>query len=78
GLLIAQKLRNIGFNVKQDFEHTSIKSQLKRADKYNARFSIIIGENEVYLNKVKVKEMKSRNEVLIDLNNLIDFFIKNN
>ncbi|WP_112125170.1 histidine--tRNA ligase [Haemophilus influenzae] len=78
GLLIAQKLRNIGFNVKQDFEHTSIKSQLKRADKYNAKFSIIIGENEVYLNKVKVKEMKSRNEVLIDSNNLIDFFIKNN
>nr|WP_261791210.1 hypothetical protein [Haemophilus influenzae] len=38
----------------------------------------MIGENEVYLNKVKVKEMKSRNEVLIDLNNLIDFFIKNN
>lgn len=74
GLLVSQKLRYAGFNVKQDFEHTSIKSQLKRADKQNARFCIIIGENEILLNKVKVKDMHSRNESIIDLDKLVDFF----
>ena len=74
GLLVSQKLRYAGFNVKQDFEHTSIKSQLKRADKQNARFCIIIGENEILLNKVKVKDMYSRNESIIDLDKLVDFF----
>ena len=75
GLLVSQKLRYAGFNVKQDFEHTSIKSQLKRADKQNARFCIIIGENEVLLNKVKVKDMHSRNESIIDLDKLVDFLM---
>lgn len=74
GLLVSQKLRYAGFNVKQDFEHTSIKSQLKRADKQNARFCIIIGENEILLNKVKIKDMHSRNESIIDLDKLVDFF----
>ena len=74
GLLVSQKLRYAGFNVKQDFEHTSIKSQLKRADKQNARFCIIIGENEILLNKLKVKDMHSRNESIIDLDKLVDFF----
>ena len=74
GLLVSQKLRYAGFNVKQDFEHTSIKSQLKRADKQTARFCIIIGENEILLNKVKVKDMYSRNESIIDLDKLVDFF----
>ena len=74
GLLVSQKLRYAGFNVKQDFEHTSTKSQLKRADKQNARFCIIIGENEILLNKVKVKDMYSRNESIIDLDKLVDFF----
>ena len=75
GLLVSQKLRYAGFNVKQDFEHTSIKSQLKRADKQNARFCIIIGENEILLNKVKVKDMHSRNESIIDLDKLVDFLM---
>lgn len=75
GLLVSQKLRYAGFNVKQDFEHTSIKSQLKRADKQNARFCIIIGENEILLNKVKVKDMYSRNESIIDLDKLVDFLM---
>ena len=74
GLLVSQKLRYAGFNVKQDFEHTSIKSQLKRADKQNARFCIIIGENEILLNKLKVKDMLSRHESIIDLVKLVDFF----
>ena len=75
GLLVSQKLRYAGFNVKQDFEHTSIKSQLKRADKQNARFCIIIGENEILLNKLKVKDMHSRNESIIDLDKLVDFLM---
>lgn len=73
GLIIAQQLRQAGFNVKQDFEHTSMKVQLKRADKINARFTIIIGEKEVTSNQVKVKEMHLRNEVDVSLNELVAF-----
>lgn len=38
-------------------EQTSLKSQMKKADKMNARYVLIFGSNEIAENKVSVKDM---------------------
>jgi histidyl-tRNA synthetase len=40
-----------------DYEGKSLKSQMRRADKLNARFSVVIGENEVASGRASFKQM---------------------
>ena len=48
---------------------------MKYADKLNAKFLLVIGENELSSNKAKIKDMKTGNEIEISLN--IDEILKN-
>jgi len=43
--------------VELDYEGKSLKSQMRRADKLKARFSVVIGENEVKSGKAALKRM---------------------
>jgi histidyl-tRNA synthetase len=45
-LSVAQGLRRAGFSVLQQFDITSLKSQMKKADASGAQFAVIIGETE--------------------------------
>ena len=40
-------LLKVGIRVEMDYEGKSLKSQMRRADKLGARYSVVIGENEV-------------------------------
>lgn len=57
-LMAADLLRKAGYSVKQDFEETSFKAQMKRANASNAQIVIIIGENEVNNNQVTIKNLR--------------------
>ena len=46
-LKLVSSLRREGFQVETDPRGGSLKSQLKRADKAQARFALVLGENEV-------------------------------
>lgn len=46
-----------GVRVELDYEGKSLKSQMRRADKLKARFSVVIGENEVKSEKAAFKRM---------------------
>ncbi|HBA71815.1 MAG: histidine--tRNA ligase [Geobacteraceae bacterium GWC2_55_20] len=46
-----------GVRVELDYECKSLKSQMRRADKLKARFSVVIGENEVKSGKASFKRM---------------------
>ena len=46
-----------GVRVELDYEGKSLKSQMRRADKLKARFSVVIGENEVTSEKAAFKRM---------------------
>jgi histidyl-tRNA synthetase len=58
GLKIQKDLMNsLNQSVGIVTEQTSLKSQMKKADKMNARYVLIFGSNEIDENKVSVKDM---------------------
>lgn len=75
---LAERLRANGNSVIIEHESKSIKSQLKRSDRLDVRYTLIIGEEELKNRKVKVRNMKESTEESLDLNNvdkLLDYFI---
>ncbi len=56
-----------GVKVEMDYEGKSLKSQLRRADKLGARYSVVIGENEVASGKASVKRMADGEQVEVEL-----------
>jgi histidyl-tRNA synthetase len=53
------KLRREHISCDIDYEQSSLKSQLRSANKAGAKFVIIIGEEEVRTDTVSLKEMSS-------------------
>ena len=51
------ELLQLGVRVEMDYEGKSLKSQMRRADKFGARYSVVIGENEVATGKGSFKRM---------------------
>lgn len=56
---IMSSLQRKGVSVETDYEGKSLKSQMRRADKFNARFTLIIGEDELARSKGVLKDMTS-------------------
>lgn len=50
-----------GVRVEMDYEGKSLKSQMRRADKLKARYSVVIGENEVTSGRAAIKRMVDGN-----------------
>ncbi len=51
------ELQGLGLWVEMDYEGKSLKSQMRRADKLRARYSIVIGENEAQTGLANLKKM---------------------
>ena len=56
---IAHQLRAKGLSVERDYEIASMKSQMRKANKFQSRFTLIIGENEIRSGKLILKNMDS-------------------
>lgn len=54
---LMNQLLTLGLQVEIDYEEKSLKSQMRRADKLGASFSVVIGENEVVSGKAVFKRM---------------------
>src|ERR1039457_6441359 len=52
------ELHKLGVWAELDYEGKSLKSQMRRADKLKARFSVVIGENEVSSGRASFKRME--------------------
>jgi len=75
GTKIAHNLREkLGFIVISDMLQKSIKSQMKEANKLNAKYALIIGDNELENKEVLIKEMSSGKQHNVDFDKIIDFF----
>lgn len=66
----AKKLRDLGLAVDIDHLGRSFKSQFKYADKTNARFTAVIGDNEVADEAVTLRNMRTGDQTEIDLKDL--------
>lgn len=65
---LTAKLRSEGFYVEYDLVGRGLKAQMKYADKIGAKFSMVIGDDELVNNKAKLKNMRSgeQNEICLD------------
>ena len=68
---LAELLRSNGFSVDTNYEVKSLKSLLKTAVKKNARFALIMGENEVLSGQVTVKNLKTQEQTSIKLDDMV-------
>ncbi len=71
--IIANNLRKKNFAVEYNTIDRSIKSQIKTAAKLNANYLIVIGENELNSDSIKIKNMNTRVETQIEIENIDKF-----
>lgn len=64
---LASNLRTEGFLVEYDIMDRGIKAQMKYANKLNAKFVLVIGDNEIQSNSAKLKFMTTGEEFPITL-----------
>ncbi|MBI3600511.1 MAG: histidine--tRNA ligase [Nitrospinae bacterium] len=68
-------LRQNGIRVERDYEKGSLKSQMKKANKSGARYTIIIGDNEFDKDKVILRDMSSAQQDEIDMERIVEILV---
>jgi histidyl-tRNA synthetase len=69
---ILNQLQREGIYAEMDFSGKSLKAQLRRADKLNCRYTIMIGENELATGSAQLKHMVDGEQQTIQLDGLLD------
>lgn len=59
---LTQKLRDYGCSVELDHQGRSLKSQFKLADKFYAKYVIVIGEDELKKGELSIRNMESHDQ----------------
>jgi histidyl-tRNA synthetase len=69
-------LRNEGISVEKDYQDRKVKAQFKAADRLQAKYVIIVGEDELARNVVNVKNMQTGEQVEVALSELTTYMKK--
>ena len=64
---LATELRNLGINTEIYSNNKKLKAKMKYADKLQIPYVIVIGEDEINTNKIKLKNMETGNEEVVEL-----------
>lgn len=64
---LAYQLRNKGVSVEIDHLGKSVKAQLKYANKINAKYAIVLGDDEISSNECKLKNMSDGSEKIVKI-----------
>ncbi|HYA31596.1 MAG TPA: histidine--tRNA ligase [Thermodesulfovibrionales bacterium] len=73
GFLVAERLRAKGFWVEAAYDGSSLRSQLRKADRLSARCVLIIGDDELSAGKVKWKDLKDGSQGETEMSGLTEF-----
>ncbi len=73
---LTNELRQAGISTEMDYSDKSLKSQMKRADKLNTSFTLIVGDKEIDEKRVELRNMNTKNQQVLPMNNLRDTIIK--
>jgi len=65
------ELRNEGLIAEKDLMNRSLKAQMKYADKLDATYSLVLGDNEIDSNKAFLKNMKTSEQKEVSLDTII-------
>ncbi|MBE3126939.1 MAG: histidine--tRNA ligase [Candidatus Atribacteria bacterium] len=69
---LLQKIRNAGLSADMDYSEGSLKSQMRIANKIGARYTVIVGEEELSKNMVIFRNMLTKEQKEIKIDNIID------
>ncbi|MCS4781837.1 histidine--tRNA ligase [Staphylococcus aureus] len=69
-------LRHNSIKADKDYLQRKIKGQMKQADRLGAKFTIVIGDQELENNKIDVKNMTTGESETIELDALVEYFKK--
>ena len=69
---VVHALRNDGISVETDYAGASLKSQMKKADKYGASFTLIVGEQEITTGTAVLRNMATKEQVAVSLGNVVE------
>ena len=72
---LTNELRRAGISAAMDYADKSLKSQMKRADKLNSSFTLIFGDKEIDERRVELRDMKTKNQQVLSLDNLPEAII---
>lgn len=64
---MAEKAREEGLKAQSDLMNRSLKAQMKYADKIGARYTVVIGDDEMNNKKAVAKNMTTKEQIEIDL-----------
>ena len=68
------KLREAGVSATMDYKGRSMKAQMKEANRQNARFALIIGEDELKEGKFTFRNMNASEEQQLSFDQIIAHF----
>ena len=69
---IAHQLRGIGLHVEREIEGGSMKSQMRKANKFASRYTLIVGETEIQNKRYVLKNMDSGDQIEVSADNLAE------
>lgn len=72
GLSLIRKLRQEGMKAEMDLLARNLKGQFKYADRLNAKYTVVIGDNELNEGKLAIKTMATSEQRVVDIENIIE------
>lgn len=73
---LAFELRKAGFTVEKDYGDRKTKAQFKSADRLQAKYVAVLGDDELSNNKINLKDMETGIQTEMDLTSFVDEFKK--
>ena len=70
----AKQLRSIGYKVVCETLRRSMRSQMRDANKSNADYAMIIGDDEFNSRTIQLKDLKNGEQEKVDLEKIISYF----
>ncbi len=70
---IVKEIRNNGHSVDIDLQRRSVKAMMREANKKRAKYSIVIGENELQSGEVNIKTMDNGKVKTVKIGKINDF-----
>ena len=77
GLILAEKLRGKGFWVEISYAGSSLRSQLRKADRLSSAYVFMLGDDEISSGKIKWKRLSDGSQGEIPLDKVLEFFDNN-
>jgi histidyl-tRNA synthetase len=71
-LPLVHELRSAGIRVETDYTGASLKSQMKKADKSGARYTLIVGDQELQSGTAVLRNMQTKEQTPVPLSDIVN------